>query len=546
MRTLLLLSFFISSSAVLAQIPAPDFTITTSDGQVRQLYQDYVNQQKLVVIEAFFTSCPPCSAHATPFQNLYTAMQAAYPGQIEFMLLSTLMTDTNVKVGQYLSSRNMTMLGAGKDGGSITALQPYMSGTYGDFLGTPTFFIIAPDNGHVFFDIRGNTAAETMNLLQEKIEELLSRDCTISDPFGNAMEEVEMSVKASGFDTTFLVNGIYNLSEVASLQNRNYTLKPYRDGHPSGLTTFDLVLISKHILGLEPLHCPWQLVAADVNCSSSITTFDIVNARKVILGIESNFPCGSLRFMPDSASLSNGQCQSFIGVNLGDVNAGPCTDSLSAPSLDRMTNNKLWFQDQLLHAGEKATVHFYLDKPANLEGLQLALQIDPANAQIHQISSAVLPEFDNNCWHKERGRLRMSWLHVPGVEASIQMPLFTCEITARQDARLSELLQWMPTPDFPAELYATGGYRQQLELSTRDALAKVFPNPAEGYFRLNLETAAGDCLIQLSDIQGRKVLEQSFSLPQGINQLEVHCPGLSPGLYMIFANGIPVGKLVLK
>lgn len=546
MRILLHLFLFFYSGSVLAQLPAPDFTITTSDGQVRQLYQDYVNQHKLVVIEAFFTSCPPCSAHATPFQNLYTAMQAAYPGQVEFMLLSTLMSDTNVKVAQYLSSRNMTMLGAGKDGGSITALQPYMSGAYGAFQGTPTFFIIAPDNGHVFFDIRGNTASETMTLLQEKIEELLSRDCTVGDPFGNPMEEVEMSVKASGFDTTFLVNGIYNLSEVASLQNRSYTLKPYRDGHPSGLTTFDLVLISKHILALEPLHCPWQLVAADVNCSGSITTFDVVNARKVILGIESNFPCGSLRFMPDSASLSNGQCQSFIGVNLGDVNAGPCADSLSAPTQDRLNTNNIWFQDRLLQAGETANVHFYLDKPAVAEGLQLAMLLDPASAKIRRLSSVALPEMDADSWHDENGRLRLSWLHVPGIEVAGQTPLFTCEITAFHQARLSETLQWVPTQDFQAELYTAGGYRQQLSVEVRGGLAKIFPNPAEGYFRLSMETAAGDYLIQLSDIQGKKVLEQSFNLPQGFNQLEVHCPGVPPGLYMILANGEPVGKLVLK
>ncbi|MCC7464651.1 MAG: T9SS type A sorting domain-containing protein [Saprospiraceae bacterium] len=546
MRLLILLSLFISSGTVLAQIPAPDFTITTSDGQVRQLYQDYVDQQKLVVIEAFFTSCPPCSAHATPFQNLYTAMQAAYPGQVEFILLSTLMTDTNVKVGQYLSSRNMTMLGAGKDGGSITALQPYMGGAYGAFQGTPTFFIIAPDNGHVFFDIRGNTAAETMSLLQEKIEELLSRECTVSDPFGNPMEEVEMRVDAAGFDTTFLVDGIYDLSGVASLQNRSYTLKPSRDGHPSGLTTFDLVLISKHILAIEPLNCPWQLVAADVNCSGSITTFDIVTARKVILGIESNFPCGSLRFMPDTASLSNGQCQSFTGVNLGDVNAGPCTDSLMAHAEDRRASNKIWFQDRLLHAGETATVHFYLDKSATAEGLQLALQVDPAKAAVRQLSSASLPAFNVDCWHVENGQLRLSWLHVPGIEVARQTPLFSCELRAHQETRIAELLQWAGSPNFPAELYAAGGDRQQLDLSTRDALAKVFPNPAEGTFSLSLDAGEGDYLIQLSDIQGKKVLEQHFNLQQGFNQLEVNCPGVPPGLYMILANGAPVGKLVLK
>jgi hypothetical protein len=40
----------------------------------------------------------------------------------------------------------------------------------------------------------------------------------------------------------------------------------------------DLVLISKHILGLEPLNSPYKMIAADANKSNSITTFDIVES----------------------------------------------------------------------------------------------------------------------------------------------------------------------------------------------------------------------------------------------------------------------------
>jgi hypothetical protein len=49
-----------------------------------------------------------------------------------------------------------------------------------------------------------------------------------------------------------------------------------------------LVLINKHILGLEPLSSPYKMIAADANNSRSITTFDIVEMRKLILGIYTN------------------------------------------------------------------------------------------------------------------------------------------------------------------------------------------------------------------------------------------------------------------
>ncbi|MBL7807363.1 MAG: T9SS type A sorting domain-containing protein [Saprospiraceae bacterium] len=546
MRTLLLLSLLLCSSALYAQLPAPDFTITTSDGQVRQLYADYVNQQKLVVVEAFFTSCPPCSAHATPFQNLYTAMKAEYPGQVEFLLLSTLITDTNVKVAQYLTNKNMTMLGAGKDGGSITALQPYMGGAYGAFQGTPTFFIIAPGTGQVFFDIRGNSAAETMALLEAKIGELIPKNCSVTDPFGAPLEEVDMNINAAGFDSTFLVSGTYDLSEVVSLQNRSYTLKPTRDGHPSGLTTYDLVLISKHILGLEPLQCPWQTIAADVNCSGSVTTFDIVTARKVILGIETSFPCGSMRFMPDSAMTNNGKCQSFIGVNLGDVNAGPCTDSLKTPVLERNVPNKLWFRDRFLKAGETLTVPMYLEHPALAEGFQLALRYNPTKAEIRQISSEILPDFTKEVWHEQDGLLRLSWLHLPGVDLSSYTALFQVQVTAIQDVWLSELLQWSSGSDFPAEIYAPKGYKHQLRMGFWQGMAQIYPNPAQGHFWLSMENEAGEQLIQLADVQGKKVYQERFTLEKGFNRVEIDCSPTPPGIYMILANGVPMGKVILK
>jgi peroxiredoxin len=111
---LLLLLNAVFAHANTPPLPAPDFTVTTSDGQVKKLYQDYIQQQKVVVIEAFFTTCPPCSAHAPFLQSLYTEMQAAYPGQVEFILLSTLLTDTNIKVAQYKTNKGLTMPGCGQ------------------------------------------------------------------------------------------------------------------------------------------------------------------------------------------------------------------------------------------------------------------------------------------------------------------------------------------------------------------------------------------------------------------------------------------------
>ena len=54
---------------------------------------------------------------------------------------------------------------------------------------------------------------------------------------------------------------------------------------------FDLVLISKHILGNEAqFDSPYKYIAADINKSGSITAFDMVQLRQLILNITTEYP----------------------------------------------------------------------------------------------------------------------------------------------------------------------------------------------------------------------------------------------------------------
>ena len=529
------------------QMPAPDFTITTSDGQVKKLYQDYINQQKLVVIEGFFTSCPPCATHAPLFQNLYTSMEAAYPGQIEFILLSTLFSDTNLKVAQYKTSKGLTMPGAGNDGGSIAALQPYLNGLFGPFQGTPTFIVIAPGTGTVFFDIRGNSPGQTISLIQQKIEELLPKSCSLEDPFGNALDGGQISVDAPAFDTSFVADGTYDLSQTASLQNMDYTIKPYKSGSTTGLTTYDLVLISKHILAIEPLLCPWQLRAADVNCTGSITTFDIVTARQVILGILDSLPCGSWRFMPDSASVSQGACQDFVGVKLGDVNAGPCNDSLTGISESRGTVQKLHFNEYVLQPNETIRVPLFLGKDTELEGIQFALDFDPDLVRINRLDPETLKSFDSESYHLENGRLAISWIHPQGQHLQTSAPFMTLELTASQGGRLSELLR-LSEADLVPELYTSEGKVRALQLEALIPVSSfsIVPNPASEHFTLFMTTEkAEDCRIQVMDTQGRIILEKSQQVTPGTNRLDIALPAKTTGVHLVRVNGWAAGRVVL-
>jgi len=138
-------------------------------------------------------------------------------------------------------------------------------------------------------------------------------------------------------------SGVYVVKNSVPLA-ATFVIAPEKDDNPlNGVTTYDLVLISKHILGIEPLTSPYKMIAADANKSGSITTFDIVEIRKLILGIYTELPNNtSWRFVdkafqfpnlnnpfqtqfPETISVGDAMAsqigEDFVGVKIGDVNS---------------------------------------------------------------------------------------------------------------------------------------------------------------------------------------------------------------------------------
>ena len=65
-----------------------------------------------------------------------------------------------------------------------------------------------------------------------------------------------------------------------------------------GVTTLDITLIRRHILGIAALDSPFKILAADVNGSATVTTLDITFIRRLILGISATLPKVAWQFVP--------------------------------------------------------------------------------------------------------------------------------------------------------------------------------------------------------------------------------------------------------
>lgn len=152
-----------------------------------------------------------------------------------------------------------------------------------------------------------------------------------------------VEVVVTGEIEEFAITDKGNYSFSFASNGIDHIIQPRYNKDPlNGITTFDLILISQHILTGDRLESPYSLIAADVNNSKSITVMDLIQLRKLILGIEESFVNNtSWRFIESTYEFPNPNDPwlenfpertilkklegsrsdlNFIGVKIGDVN----------------------------------------------------------------------------------------------------------------------------------------------------------------------------------------------------------------------------------
>jgi hypothetical protein len=214
-------------------------------------------------------------------------------------------------------------------------------------------------------------------------------------------------------------DGVYEVKNNVPVAS-TFVISPVKDDNPlNGVTTYDLVLISKHILGIEPLGTPYKMIAADANKSGSITTFDIVEIRKLILGIYQELPNNtSWRFVdksftfpnannpfqtafPETKSIADAMLnqidEDFAGIKIGDVN-GTVVANATMQAEERTAATAIFdVEDRAVKAGEEFEVSFKSAQAlkgfqftATLNGLKAIGTVDGENVTSNNFN--LLPE----------------------------------------------------------------------------------------------------------------------------------------------------------
>lgn len=223
-----------------------------------------------------------------------------------------------------------------------------------------------------------------------------------------------------------LSNGRFRMSGLYF--GTDYTIIPQLNKNPlNGVSTFDLVLITKHILSLAPFQNPQDFIAADINKSGSITTLDIIQLRKLILGIDREFRDNtSWRFVdskfnfkkdaspfvfPELINLndigSNAEAN-FNGIKIGDINGSAVTSSENSSEIREVNSYTLQSENKPFFPGEELFLSLKSDKQITADGIQFTLNYDAdvLKFQENRLDKDLLPYLGI---FEDEGLITFSW-----------------------------------------------------------------------------------------------------------------------------------------
>ena len=245
------------------------------------------------------------------------------------------------------------------------------------------------------------------------------------------VDDVEVGLMTSSVDvlmTSMSEEGEYAFNQIPMYND--YMVLPSKDAdYGNGISTLDLILIQRHILGLEPLDSPYKIIAADINNSQSINGADLVELRKLILGVYLEFPENdSWRFVDtdheflsatnpwpyaDNAIVrdldANVTGVDFIGVKIGDVNLSSTLNGLSESLTQRSANNYEVIVRMMETDKGNTRMQLVASEDMQLLGTQMSFDFDSGDL-LATVPMAIDIQDKNIAWDViEDNKIRLSW-----------------------------------------------------------------------------------------------------------------------------------------
>ena len=365
-----------------------------------------------------------------------------------------------------------------------------------------------------------------------------------------SIEDVEVSLTQTMPSTYTDTEGAYAFQEMP--MGEDYIVTPSKDEDDgNGVNTLDLILIQRHILGLEKLESPYQYIAADVNNNQRIDGTDLVELRKFVLGIYNTFPDNDswrfvdadyqfydqdnpwTNFIDESVKILNTENDvdaDFIGVKIGDVNGSVISNAnnVAIQSRSQRWPLVLEIEETELNANHIIRIPVFASNYENVSGWQGTFSFNPTVLEIIDIkpSEILNDKLEINMHQVQKGVV--SFLHANNVTEDLDnnMPLFHIEVKAIQNTLLSESIT-LSSSLTPNEAYRSYADVVPLELKFKEKIKSnrvlaVIPNPWIESTRIAVEIGQpGDVKWEFYDQSGRLVHEYATHYSIGNHSLNL-------------------------
>jgi len=372
----------------------------------------------------------------------------------------------------------------------------------------------------------------------------------ISDIHDQEVEQVDVDLmrkQAYMKDMMTAEDGLYAFYDL-SIQE-NYSVIPFKNDDPiNGVSTADLVMIQRHLLGKTTFDQAHQYIVADANNSESVSASDISALRKLILGVHAEFQNNtSWRFVDakfifqDQTNpwldpipeyivhdpLMDDQMEThFLGIKVGDVNGDAVAHGLGGIT-GRSADFGLYTTDQVYATGEQVSIDFFASEASSIDGMQFTLNTD--DLELLSAQADALNVTASHLATIESGLITFSWNDVDAVSVESGDKLFTLLFTAQDNSTIQHSVKL--TSDITmAEAYVDGLNKADMTLEVRNGqstsdelvLYQNIPNPFSQSTTIGFElTQEAPAVLNIFDVTGKNILQVHIEGHKGYNSVDI-------------------------
>jgi len=426
----------------------------------------------------------------------------------------------------------------------------------GLFIGVDLFAWEIVNGDTIPFDLVPQDTTTVINICKGEIE--------VRDPFGactgtlngiagvintidgTGIPDYSLTLNGSGLDPVYSeVDGTYAFPMMPD--GGSYLVSTYNNNDVmNGISTLDLILIQRHVLGLATFDSPYKYIAADINNNEKISGTDILELRKMLLGMHVEFPNNMswraidagfefpdpndpwITKLPETYEIPflDGDVKAdFVGVKIGDID-GSVSVNLKAEveSATRTENTEIL----MVHRVENET-SVKVSTTRNLEVAGMQFSLDLAGMQVAEIVSDHFTDGEIGFYETAHGIVNVTIARAEAIALDADEIIFeiitectNCQITP-MNFKLSNI-GLNPELYLDDELNTVPLAIEWRTIMENESLFTVYqnnPNPWTNFTKVDIALPKAEVVnIKVYDVNGRLISSSSENMNAGMNTIQ--------------------------